>query len=381
MLTSLASKRVLGKEADDSSAAEYLLSNVLTTQKPTAGSACPFIKLIGIIIIFVVSNVMINQLQEKYQQSLLLLLSSVAILGVFPFGVIRYFEGNLTAAIIDMALVVGIIVLVASAYYSKKIRIVSAVIAVFINAGVVAIVKANGIDSFLWVYPVFASTFILVRPIEALCINVVAGVALAALSDIFSTVSLESYIVTILMLSLSTFVYARHSEKQFRLLETLNTVDALTGALNRRAMSSDIKAALCNSERNGIKQLLVILDLDHFKAVNDKYGHAVGDEVLMNFVTITTSKIRQYDRLYRFGGEEFVLLISQISDQQHAFINNLRSAIKKELKTPDGKEITVSFGVAPWVPGTTEDTWLQRADEALYLAKSEGRDRAVFSDE
>lgn len=324
---------------------------------------------------------MINQLQEKYQLSLLLLLSSVAVLGVFPFAVIRYVEGNLTAAIIDIALVLGIIVLVLYTYYSKKIRVVSAILAVFINAGVIAIVKANGIDSFLWVYPVFASTFILVKPIEAFCINLVAGATLAALPDIFATVSFESYVVTISMLSLSTFVYASHSEKQFRLLETLNTVDALTGAFNRRAMSTDMKAALSNSERNGTKPLLAILDLDYFKAVNDKYGHAVGDQVLKNFVTITTSKIRQHDRLYRFGGEEFVLLISQINDQHQAFINNLRSAIKQELKTPDGKEITVSFGVAPWTPGTTEDTWLQRADEALYRAKAEGRDRAVFSDQ
>ncbi len=323
---------------------------------------------------------MINQLQEKYQLSLLLLLSSVAILGVFPFGVIRYFEGNLAAAIIDMALVFGIIALVAYSYHSKNVRNVSAVLAVFINTGVVSIAIANGIDSFLWAYPVFASTFILVKPIEAFCINLVAAVAIAALSDIFAVVSFESYLVTILMLSLSTFIYASHSEKQFQLLETLKSVDALTGAFNRRAMSSDIKAALSNSERNGISQLLVILDLDYFKAVNDKYGHAVGDDVLKKFAAITTSKIRQYDRLYRFGGEEFVLLIPQIHDQHHAFINNLRTAIKKELKTPDGNEITVSFGVAPWVPGTTEDTWLQRADEALYQAKAEGRDRAVFSD-
>ncbi|WP_049722968.1 GGDEF domain-containing protein [Gilvimarinus polysaccharolyticus] len=323
---------------------------------------------------------MINQLQEKYQLSLLLLLSSVAVLGVFPFALIRYFEGNLIAAIIDIVLMLGIIVLVAYSHYSKNIRIVSAVLAVFINAGVVAIVRANGIDSFLWVYPVFASSFILVRPIEALCINIIAGVSLVALSDIFTTISLVSYIVTIFILSLSTFVYTSHSEKQFRLLETLNTVDALTGALNRRAMSSDMKATLSNSERNGIKPLLAILDLDHFKAVNDKYGHAVGDEVLKNFVAIITSNIRQYDRLYRFGGEEFVLLIPQINDQPHAFIHNLRSKIKRELKTPDGKEITVSFGIAAWVPGTTEDSWLKRADDALYLAKAKGRDRAVFSD-
>lgn len=322
---------------------------------------------------------MINQLQQKYQLSLLSLLSFVAVMGVFPFAVLRHIEGNLTAASIDMTLVVGMIALVSYAHYSKRIRIISAILAVFINIGVVAIVVANGIDSFLWVYPVFACTFILVKPIEAFCINMVAGVFVIALSDIFDVVSLVSYIVTILMLSISAFVYASHGVKQFRLLETLNTVDVLTGAFNRRAMNSDIHAALYNAERNGVKQVLALVDLDYFKTVNDKYGHAVGDQVLKDFVRITTSHIRKYDRLYRFGGEEFVLLMLQDSEQHYAFVDNLREVIKQELKTPDGEAITVSFGVAAWMPGSTEASWLKRADDALYLAKESGRDRAVFS--
>ncbi|MDO6721507.1 GGDEF domain-containing protein [Psychrosphaera sp. 1_MG-2023] len=323
---------------------------------------------------------MINQLQEKYQLSLLLLLAAVAILGVFPFVILRYMAGNYTAAIIDMSLIVGMIVFVAFAYYSKKIRILSAVIAIFINTGVVVIVLANGMDSFFWVYPVFASTFILLKPIEAFGANIVAGASLVALSDIFTVISLESYIVTILMLTISAFVYSNHSLKQFKLLEELNTIDPLTGAFNRRALTTDLDAALSSSERNGSSQLLAILDVDYFKKVNDKHGHAAGDQVLKNFVSITKAHIRKYDRLYRFGGEEFVLLISGMDNHQHRFIDNLRTAIKNELKTPDGKEITVSFGVAPWVLGTTADSWLNSADKALYQAKENGRDCAVFSD-
>ena len=133
---------------------------------------------------------MINQLQEKYQLSLLLLLSSVAVMGVFPFVVIRYLSGNYIAAIIDITLIIGMISFVAYAHYSKKIRLVSAILAVFINTGVVVIVVANGIGSFLWIYPVFASTFILVKPIEAFLINVVASIALVALANIFDVISL-----------------------------------------------------------------------------------------------------------------------------------------------------------------------------------------------
>lgn len=324
---------------------------------------------------------MINLLEEKYQLSLLLLLCFLAVLGVFPFAVLRFLDGNLVAAAIDMALVLGMISLVAYTYFSKRVRLVTALLAVFINVGVVSITVANGVDSFLWVYPVFASTFFLVKPIEAVYINLVAGASLIALSDVFDTISLSSYIVTVVMLSLSAFIYARHGVMQFRLLEKLNTIDALTGAFNRRAMNSDIQAAISSSERNGSEQLLAVVDLDYFKKVNDQYGHAVGDQVLIEFVAITRSHIRKHDRLYRFGGEEFVLLISDIAEQRPVFFDNLRTTIKKQLKTPGGESITVSFGVAPWKPGTTEDNWLKRADDALYLAKENGRDRAVFSNQ
>lgn len=323
---------------------------------------------------------MINQLQEKYQLSMLWLLSSVAVMGVFPFVIIRYQAGNLLAAGIDITLIIGMIVLVAYTHYSKKIRVVSAIIAVFINVGAVVIAIANGLDSFLWVYPVFASTFILVKPFEAFCMNIIAGAALVSLSDIFDLVAFDSVVVTLLMLSMSAFVYANHSAKQFELLETLNCVDPLTGAFNRRAMNTDITTALSNANQNGTKQSLAILDLDYFKKVNDEYGHGAGDKILQDFVTITTSHIRKSDRLYRFGGEEFVLLIPDMQDQ-HSYINQLRNTIKNQLTTPDGKAITVSLGIAPWIPNTTADTWLQRADEALYIAKEKGRDCAVFSSE
>jgi diguanylate cyclase (GGDEF)-like protein len=325
---------------------------------------------------------MITQLQEKHQLSILTLICIIAVVGVLPFVAIRYLDGNFIAVAINISVLLGIIALVVYAHCSSKVQIASAITAVLINGGVILITVINGIDSFLWVYPVFTATFFLIKPLQAFCINAATGTFLVVLSDIFDTIPLDSYVVTSVALSLSAFVYASHSKKQLRLLETLNTIDPLTGALNRRALSSDMEAALSNSERNGTEQLLVILDLDHFKVVNDKYGHAAGDQVLKNLVAIITANIRKYDRLYRFGGEEFVLLISKIShQQQRIFIDKLRLSIKDKLKAPNGEEITVSFGVAPWAPGTTMDTWLKRADDALYLAKESGRDRAVFSAE
>jgi len=324
----------------------------------------------------------INQLNIKFQLSILSVIGAIAVLGVLPFAAIRYLQGSTAVAAVNVALVLGIISLVIYAHRSKKPRAASAIIAVFINGGVVVMAAMNGVNSFLWVYPVFAATFFLIRPIKAFCICIIAGVSLVVLTDILDVISLDSYVMTSVVLSLSALSYARHNEKQLRLLETLNTIDPLTGALNRRALTSDMEAALSNSERNGTEQLLAILDMDHFKVVNDKYGHAAGDKVLQEFVAIIRANIRKYDRLYRYGGEEFVLLIPKVNhQQQRILIENLRSSIKDKLKAPGGEEVTVSFGVAPWLPGSTVDAWLNRADEALYLAKANGRDRVVFSND
>lgn len=325
---------------------------------------------------------MSNQLQDKYQLSLLLVLGIISALGISPFVAIRFLEGNILAAFIDLALVLGILSLVFYAHRTGKPRIPSMIVAVFINGGVAAVIAANGLDSILWIYPVCAATFFLARPIEAFCISSVTGVFLATLPNIFDTIPLASYAMTSLILALTAFVYGSYGRKQLSLMETLNTTDPLTGALNRRALTADIQAALANAERNAVQQLLVMFDLDHFKSVNDKYGHAAGDQSLKKLVELINANIRKYDRLYRFGGEEFVLLIPEVNlEQQQAFIQNLRKVIKSELRTPDGEEITVSFGAAAWLPGTTADTWLKRADDALYQAKMDGRDRAVFYDE
>ncbi len=325
---------------------------------------------------------MLKQLQKKFRLSILSLLGLVSVLGVLPFSILRFFEENYTAAIIDLALVLGIGGLVGYAIRTQKTRVASFIVAVFIAGGVVAMVAVNGISSFLWVYPVFAGTFFLVKPIEAGAINLIAGASLVAVSDIFDVIPLNSFVATTVVLSMCAYVYANQGMKQLHLLETLNTVDALTGAMNRRALSADMAAALSKAERTGTQQLLIILDLDYFKSVNDKYGHDGGDQVLKKLVEITNAHIRKYDRLYRFGGEEFVLLVSDISrQQQHGFVNNLQAVIRDKLKTPDGEAVTVSYGVARWVPGITADIWLKRADEALYLAKERGRDRAICYDE
>jgi len=325
---------------------------------------------------------MSNRLKEHYQLSVLQVLATVSVLGITPFVFIRYLEGNTFGAVLDLTLALGIIALVAYARHTGNPRIPSLIIAILINSGVAIIIASNGTDSLLWIYPVCAVTYFLAKPFEAFAISVINIFVLASLPNLFEFIPLASFLFTAVILALFAFVHSSYADKQFRLLETLNSTDPLTGAFNRRALSFDLEAAIANSDRNGTEQLLVIVDLDHFKDVNDQFGHAVGDQILKQFAQITTAHIRKYDRLYRYGGEEFVLLVSGINQyHQHSFTNKLRKVIKSQLKTPDGEQVTVSLGAAVWQPNTTIDSWLKRADDALYKAKLDGRDRTVFCNE
>lgn len=158
--------------------------------------------------------------------------------------------------------------------------------------------------------------------------------------------------------------------------------DSLTGAYNRRHFEHALVAEIARHERYGEELSLLLLDIDHFKAVNDTWGHLKGDEVLRAIVATTTSTIRQTDYCVRYGGEEFVVLLPHTSSRDAAWLaDRLRKKIEK-LSFTAGREkfsITASIGVASLPPGTSKAgvALTDEADQALYQAKHDGRNRVV----
>lgn len=167
--------------------------------------------------------------------------------------------------------------------------------------------------------------------------------------------------------------------KTVRLAET----DALTGLLNRRAFEDRIKVEHQRSQRYGKAFSLMMLDIDHFKKVNDTYGHVAGDAVLKSLAAILTQQVRDIDSVARFGGEEFVIILPE-TDGSGAKImaERIRKTIAGSPFTlPDGVKIdvTVSIGIScfPHCAINTE-ALLERADQALYLAKNSGRNQVFL---
>jgi diguanylate cyclase (GGDEF)-like protein len=174
-----------------------------------------------------------------------------------------------------------------------------------------------------------------------------------------------------------------HKARAADLLRQLATLDPLTGAFNRRTFVAMAEAALARARRDHSSVALFMIDIDHFKSINDRLGHLVGDEVLKQFVSRIHHCLRQEDVLARFGGEEFCVLAPGVTmADARALAERIRHRIcATPYAGPDSAfQLTASIGVA-----TTEGSYqptldglLEHADCALYQAKNEGRDRIAF---
>jgi diguanylate cyclase (GGDEF)-like protein len=190
-------------------------------------------------------------------------------------------------------------------------------------------------------------------------------------------------LVTMVLLVVVSFsMAALSSEQQTRALRMVATRDDLTGLLNRKAFVEIATEHLADPAVTRATGALILADLDHFKAVNDTYGHAAGDVALQAFARACQDTVRTTDLAGRYGGEEFVLLIPGASADRAERIADAISQRLADSARRDGPRMpTVSYGIATYDAGTPDlDALVAAADAALYEAKSQGRNRTARSD-
>jgi diguanylate cyclase len=156
--------------------------------------------------------------------------------------------------------------------------------------------------------------------------------------------------------------------------------DALTGAKNRRALDTLLAQEVARAKRNRTQLSVAMVDIDHFKQINDTHGHDAGDKLLMHLSTITKSVLRGADGLVRYGGEEFLLILPDTDLRGAEFVvNRLKQVVQKTPMFYEGKKLSVTFsgGIAELQPEENGHALIRRADSALYKAKHAGRNRYV----
>lgn len=159
-------------------------------------------------------------------------------------------------------------------------------------------------------------------------------------------------------------------------IERLMLTDPLTGVGNRRRLVETLERAIERARREDAPLGIVFLDLDHFKRINDRWGHTIGDRVLTRVAGVLRANVASRDTVCRYGGEEFVVVLEDTAlDDCFKTAERLRAAIGRIRLIAIDEPISASAGLALWSPGLTVDTFLAEADEALYGAKQAGRDR------
>nr|WP_284047978.1 GGDEF domain-containing protein [Marinobacter sp. ATCH36] len=236
----------------------------------------------------------------------------------------------------------------------------------------------NGHAGLYWAYPAAAALFFLLPLREAIASNITFVVSMAVVSFTqfpeadFWRITFSLGITCVFVMIFAWLVGRLQTE-----LTRLATTDPLTGCLNRSQLADLLNGQIQMRERYERVSSLVLLDLDYFKTINDRWGHLAGDRVLQELSSRLRKRLRENDRLFRIGGEEFMLVLPETRQKD-------ADKLAKELLTSisarpfiEGIQITASASVAEVNKGETWSVWLNRADQALYEAKARGRNQVA----
>mgnify|MGYP001764794095 CR=1 FL=1 len=325
---------------------------------------------------------MFKRVKDDFQLRIVLIYGLCAAVLISAFALYRFLTGSIAGGLLDLSLVIAISAMVIYGWRSNKTELAGKFLVVLNVLGTTLSTVLLGGTGLYWVFVAISVNFFLTRSILfATASNAVMLLAVPYFSHGFGAqIMVWTFLSTGSLLTLLSALVSRQNRSQQLRLEHLATVDPLTGAFNRRNMERELHLAVEEFGRNRTPMALLLFDLDHFKNINDHHGHDKGDDVLVLFASLVVGNTRKVDRFFRYGGEEFLLLVKGIGyAEAHALAEKVRHATEHALGASLGK-VTVSVGIAGLRVGETCEKWLARTDEALYRAKREGRNRVVVSE-
>lgn len=319
----------------------------------------------------------------EHRERIALRLSQLAAVVSAAMWVYQYLGGRMVL----VALLTGVTLFLVLNVYWLSVRrrplVPYAVLTVSMAATACFATWYQGYYGVFWAFPIlFGAYFVLPRR-QATLIGAAFTLAMTTIAALKvgwppAIRAFASMGLTLFMISWALGIIA---ELQRALREQAIT-DPLTGAFNRRHLQAELARLSQPGEGVAHTHSLLAIDIDHFKRVNDRYGHAEGDQVLRRLVTAVLARKRASDLLFRTGGEEFMLLLHRTSPVQARVIaEDLRERLESQSWLPNGDSITISIGVNTWRPGQGVGEWLLGADRALLEAKREGRNRVTVAGE
>lgn len=315
----------------------------------------------------------------EYRHRVLRSLAGVGAVFLVPFAINNFIQGRDALGVV-MLFAFAILCIDAFAIYRKRspplpleLLIVPAI------AGTAISLPSVGFYGGLWSYPAVLLFHFALPRFRA---NAYSTLQLAAVSGLVwyfngPEIAVRIFVTLALTIILINIALNIIDDLQHRLIEQ-TVIDPLTGAYNRRHMMACLAYAVERSRRLGAPASLLLIDLDHFKDINDRFGHAAGDAALTGLVQIFLQRARKLDLLFRIGGEEFLVLLPDTREAEAAVLaEDLRKAVAAATLLPQW-QMTISIGVSELQHQQSQDEWLRHADKAMYEAKRSGRNRVVL---
>ena len=313
-----------------------------------------------------------------YRDRIVYALAIVTLLVYLPFGINNFLQGRVLMGVMGL-IFIGVLVIDAVAISANRpMPIALWTLALPVIVSMIAALLEPHYPALAWTYPVIIFFYFILPQrtaniVSAALVFSVGGVAWFVLEPALTARLYATLFLTALLVNIFVGIIA----DLYRQLQAQATTDPLTHAFNRRHMDETLGEAVERHARGEAAPSLVLIDIDHFKAVNDRFGHAAGDAVLCAIAATVRARSRKVDRLFRSGGDEFVLYLPATGLEGAATVaDDIRRAVGAE-KLPDGEALTVTAGVSELQSEETVESWLRRADAALYEAKRGGRDRVV----
>lgn len=306
-----------------------------------------------------------------------LVISLISILG---FAVYRLATGEFLLALIDFSVSIFLAYMlkqVLSGTFTDRHKYLLIMVCM---AAVIAVIYNKGSSEIYWAYPPITGAFFFMGLRKALPLNIsFISVILALISTNITLPQFFSIFITLTLICAYGYVFSARTEYNNHRFVELADLDPLTNLKNRRSLKDQLKSEIRYNKNNIQKSSLLILDLDHFKNVNDLYGHTEGDRVLVKFSKMLKSIVRETDSVYRYGGEEFIIIANNTRLENAGMLaEHIRKVTERTVKI-DKKSVTVSIGVAEVNKEDTDISWLHRADHALYRAKGANRNQVFLA--
>ncbi|MDD5028970.1 MAG: GGDEF domain-containing protein [Rhodoferax sp.] len=327
--------------------------------------------------IAMVDNDSLGPYRDRIMQSM----GVVTLALLMPFTINNFLQGRYQVAVGLILLQAAIAANGYAAWRGRRSPVPPLLLLLTVVAALTSVFIRQGVIGVLWSYPLMVFTYFILRRLTAIAFSAALLIYFPWLTwrYIDSDLASRHLVSLLLVVTLINIVLSVISSLHQTLAKQALT-DPLTGCFNRRCMDHELSTLVTKASRYSVTASVLMIDIDHFKEINDSYGHGQGYLVLQGVVEIASARIRVGDHMYRFGGEEFLMLLEQTGMRDAKMVaEDIRARIETAELLP-GRTVTVSIGLAQHQAGQSVDAWIKRADRALYRAKQAGRNRVVSAD-